>query len=406
MTGASKETPSCSRQSCSNLELTRTEEGDVLPVGCSIFNALSSLLVPHLFPRVGAVSSYSLRICLRKKTLKSRRGLLISGFPTTARPIVCSLVFVFVLVWQTKVRFFGRHAALSPGPLRFAFFGWLLSNQREKGPTQLHNLGAGVDPNPPCTGLHNPATPGQPWREAKYKAKPKGKNKMSNLTQTFALFFLVFVGLPVAEYSEPRIRLAKPSSAPLPPRRLTSPAPETHACPLSKRAHRHVRCVCVEWSGGGVKYGQRFWWEDLECLKRAVAGRGTHQSLAVGEHVCTRRTQRGKQIARRIWRAKHAVGSSVSHSLRQGMQPHVVRVKNFEQSTCNKNNKTIFYTGQSQGRETKVTSLPHNVASVGDRLNGTGAVGTRIYTRLEALAAGDGAGAKTVAGPTSLTQTA
>lgn len=45
--------------------------------------------------------------------------------------------------------------------------------------------------------------------------------------------------------SEPRIRLAKPSSAPLPPRRLTSPAPETHACPLSKSAHRHVRCVCV-----------------------------------------------------------------------------------------------------------------------------------------------------------------
>ncbi|KAH9019086.1 hypothetical protein EDB85DRAFT_1896894 [Lactarius pseudohatsudake] len=296
MTGASKETPSCSRQSCSNLELTRTEEGDVLPVGCSIFNALSSLpvFVPHPFPRVGAVSSYSLRICLRKETLKSRRGLLISGFPTTARPIVCSLVFVFVLVWQTKVRFFGRHAALSPGPLRFAFFGWLLSNQRE-GWIRIHlALDCTIWPRLDNPGVKRSLVVGLPVAELRTRVV---------LTRTM---------LALCPDSEPRIRLAKPSSAPLPPRRLTSPAPETHACPLSKRAHRHVRCVCVEWSGGGVKYGQRFWWDDLECLKRAVAGRGTHQSLAVGEHVCTKRTERGKQIARRIWRARHAVGSLVS----------------------------------------------------------------------------------------------
>ncbi|KAH9179038.1 hypothetical protein EDB89DRAFT_1901100 [Lactarius sanguifluus] len=194
----------------------------------------------------------------------------------------------------------------------------------QKGPTQLHKLGAGVDLNPPLHWIPHSGTPGQPWREAKYKAKPKGKNNMSNLTQAFALFLVLSWGLPVAECcpatrtrrvfplrspntspptwifsyyvqprnSEPRIRLAKPSSAPLPPRRLTSPAPEMHACPLSRRAHS---IELLEWGEGGVKHGQRFWWEDLECLKRAVAGRGTHQSLAVGEHVRTKRTERGKQ---------------------------------------------------------------------------------------------------------------
>jgi len=47
------------------------------------------------------------------------------------------------------------------------------------------------------------------------------------------------------------------------------------------------------------------------------------------------------------------------------------------QKKNNKKQKISFYTGQSQGRETEMASLPHNVASVGNRLNGTGAVGTR-----------------------------
>src|SRR6266702_668078 len=47
------------------------------------------------------------------------------------------------------------------------------------------------------------------------------------------------------------------------------------------------------------------------------------------------------------------------------------------QKKNNKKQKISFYTGQTQGRETEMASLPHNVASVGNRLNGTGAVGTR-----------------------------